>query len=205
MPVFEQTVTEGITSETQTFISPPRSRAALRKDKKAVRAFVEAQTRLGTFDGRVAHLEGLCQRTAGVREGRRPSAPDFGSRAWYAKDILVAIRLVREALARNEWQLAASEAVLVGALATEAEAKFRWGDLLLGRARVLKNRELSQRSADARHANATERDREIIVARRLYRAKRPTGSTRALALWIAHQLDMPFGTVRDRLRTIGLR
>jgi hypothetical protein len=57
MPIRKQTVTDGIMSETQTTISPPRSRSELREDKQALRAIVEEHTRRCTFDGRVPGLD----------------------------------------------------------------------------------------------------------------------------------------------------
>lgn len=118
---------------------------------------------------------------------------------------MFALRTVRDALAHDEPQLAASEAVLVGALAAEAEAKFRWGDVLLRQARATKNRELSRRSAAVRQKAAVDRDREIAVESLAYRKKHPTHSTRCLANWIARELEIRVGTVRDRLRKRGIR
>jgi hypothetical protein len=202
MAVHKQTVTDGITSETVTIISAPRSRSELREDTKAIRAIVKEQNRRCTFDGRVRDLERTAQRTSGVRKNAHQARPAYGSREWYAEEILSAIQVVRDALARGESQLATSEAVIVGALAAEAEAKFRWGDLLLRRARITKNRELSQRSANMRRATTADRDTAIIAASRAYRKDHPTHSTRNMAMSIARGLDMKAGTVRDRLRKL---
>jgi hypothetical protein len=205
MPVRKQMVTDGITSARQIVINPPRSRSELRADKKALRVIVEEDIRRRTFDGRVADLERLCRRTPGVRTDHRPPSTVFGSRAWYAEEILSAVEDVRDALKRDDPQLATSEAVVVGALAAEAEAKFRWGDVLLRDARVKQNREFSQRSTTARRATVEDRDHAIIAAARTYRKKYRMDSTRAMARSIAGPLDMKFGTVRDRLRKRGVR
>lgn len=205
MPIYKHTVTDGITSEMHFFISAPRSASELRKDKNAIRAIVEEHNRRCTFDGRVAELERTCQRTPGV-SGEGPQAPPvFGSRAWYAREILFTMQVVRDALVRNEPQLAASEAVLIGLLAAEAEAKFRWGHLLLRQARHTKNRELSQRSADMRRAATADRDTSIMALSRAYRGRHPTHSKRSMAMSIARELDMKVGTVRDRLRKLRIR
>jgi hypothetical protein len=205
MGVRQQTVTDGITSETQTVISAPRSRLELREDEKAIRALVAEQNRVSTFSGRVADLERTCRHMPGLGRDGHQQRPAYGSRAWYAEEILSSIQVVRDAFARGDSQLAASEAVVVGALAAAAEAKFRWGGLMLQRARRTKNRELSQRSADARRATTADRDTGIIAASRAYRVKHPTHSTRNMAMSIASSIDMKAGTVRDRLRRLNIR
>ena len=204
MAVHKQTVTDGITSETQTIFSAPRSRSELREDMKAIRAIAVEHNRRCTFDGRVVDLERTCRRTAGIRGGRHQTQPAYGSQAWYAEEILFAMQVVRDALARGESQLAASEAVVVGAMAAAAEAKFRWGDLLLRHARRTKNRELSQRSANSRRAATAEQDSEIMTKSREYRKRHPEHSMRTMATSIARSLDMKTGTVRDRLRKLQI-
>lgn len=205
MPVRKYTVTDGITSETQTYVGAPRSRSELREDLKAIRGLVKEHNQRCTFDGLVVDLERACRRTSGVRRKADHPRPAFGSRAWYAEEILTAIQAVRSALTRNEPDLAASEAVIVGALATEAEAKFRWGHVLLQAARRDKNRELSQRAAAARRAATIDRDSVIITASKVYRDKHPRHSTRTMAAVIAKPLDLKAGTVRDRLRKLNIR
>jgi hypothetical protein len=206
MPIHKRLLRDGITTQATTVISAPRSRRDLREDMKALRVLVQANNRLSTFDGRVADLEQFCRR----HRSSLASPAAFGSRAWYADTILGVIGAVRHALARGDVQLALSEAVEVGAWATEAQAKFgTWADLLLREARIRKNRELSPRGGAARRAKAAERDNEVILAARRYRSRHPDvtpeHSTRALAKMIARDLDMKEGTVRGRLRTLGLR
>jgi len=205
MPVRQVIVRDGITAEARVYLGAPRSRAALRHDPKAIRAIVMDHNRCATFDGLVAELERTCRGTAGVRTRRDHPPPAFGSRAWYAEEILMAMAAVRHALAHNTPQVAAAEAVWLGVLATEAHAKFQWGDVLLRRARRIKNRELSRRSADARRAKTLDQDTALIKARRDYRARHPTHSTRRMAAAIAGPLDSTAGTVRDRLGKLGLR
>jgi hypothetical protein len=94
---------------------------------------------------------------------------------------------------------------LVGVLAAEADAKFRWGSVLLQGARLAKNRELSRRGVIARQAETADRDQAIVDASRTYRAKHPLHSTRTMSAWIARHLDLAVGTVRDRLRKCGIR
>ena len=219
MPIHKRIVRDGITTQATTVISAARSRHELREDQKTLRALVQANNRLSTFDGRVADLEQFCHRnrsspassaTARGADSLRPIPPAFGSLRWYADTILGVIGAVRHALARGDVQLALSEAVEVGAWATEAQAKFGpWADLLLREARTRKNRELSPRGGAARRAKAAERDDEIIPAARRYRTRFPDvtreHSTRAMAKLIARDLDMKVGTVRGRLRTLRLR
>jgi len=158
MAVHRQTVTDGITSETQTIISASRSCSELPEEMKAIRAIVAEHNLRCTFDGRVVELEHTCRRTAGVRGDGHQPRPAHGSQAWCAEEILFAMQVVRDALARGDSQLAASEAVVVGAMAAAAEAKFRWGDRLRRLARLTKNRELSQRSAKSRRVATAEQD-----------------------------------------------
>ena len=205
MPVRKRTVTDGITSDTAIVISAPRSPLETRQDTDALRAIVEEHNRRATFDGLVVELERTCRQIPRSRGADRLQGPAYGSRAWYADAILSAIHVVRDALARHAPQLATAEAVRVGALAAEAEAKFRWGDLLLRRARRTKNRELSQRSVRARREATAERDTAIAVEARTYREKHPRPSIRQMAQFLSGSLDMPVGTVRDRLRKLGIR
>ncbi len=214
MPVHKRIVRDGITSDERIVITAPRSRQELRKDKKALRALAKENNRLNTFDGRVADLEKFCSRnrsslTRSVKmpggKIRLPIPPAYGSLAWYAEIILGVISAVRDALARDDVQCALSEAVEVGAWATEAQAKFStWADLLLHEARTRKNRELSSLGAAAVRAKAAERDSDIITEARLYRTRHRDvtreHSTRHMAKTIASRLDMKEGTVRDRLR-----
>ena len=205
MPVRQVIVRDGITAEARVYLGAPRSRAALRHDSKAIRAIVTDHNRCATFDGLVAELERTCRGTAGVRTRRDHPPPAFGSEARYAEEILMVIAAVRHALTHNSPQVAAAEAVRLGVLATEAKAKFQWGDALLEGARRRKNRDLSRRSADARRAITRDRDTALINARRDYRATHPTHSTRSMARALAGPLAMKVGTVRDRLRKLGLR
>src|SRR5262249_16615273 len=162
---------------------------------------------------RIGQLEQICIRiladsnepvvsdSENVQERNRPMS---GSRAWYAKTILMSIGAVRLALQHSNIQLALSEAVELGAWATEAQAKYQWADLLLLEARTRKNRALSQRAAVVRRAQATERDKDIQRHAQQYRARHRDvtreHSTRSMAKHIARALEMKEGTVRDRLR-----
>lgn len=65
-----------------------------------------------TFDERVAHLERLC---------RRQVTGDSGARVYAARRILSMIAEVRSSLSACDWQRAASDAVVVGALALQAD------------------------------------------------------------------------------------
>jgi hypothetical protein len=131
--------------------------------------------------------------------------PVRGSRAWYARNILLAIGAAQGARARNDVSLAMSEAVEVGVWATEAQAKFGpWPTVLFREAQARTNRELGRRGAAAVRQRADERDREILTEAAVYRRKFPDvtfqHSTRSMAKHIARALDMKDGTVRDRLR-----
>jgi hypothetical protein len=192
----------------------------MREDQERLLALAQENIQINTFDGRVANVEEFCRRhrssdTCSVMvngmECLLPVAPPTGSEAWYADAILRVIASVRDALARGDMQLALSEAVEVGALVSEARAKFsNWADVLLQEARTRKNRELSRRSAAARRADAMRRDAEdILRLADAYRARHPEvtrdHSTRNMARAIARDLEMKEGTVRDRLYKRGRR
>ncbi len=109
----------------------PTDRAAWERFKE------EAKRRayLITFEGRIEHLERVCQNTPGILPDRALDArPPEHSRARYAEDILRAIRSVRHYIARGDASYAASEALIVGALAAEAEARHSWPEMKAWRA-----------------------------------------------------------------------
>lgn len=174
----KHTVTDGITSETRILVGRARSAAELDRDVNAIRTLVRDHNRACAFDGQISKLERTCRRAARRGPDSSQTEPQFGSQRWYASRILLAIHAVRAALAKNDSELAASEAVLVGVLAAEAQAKFHWRNLLLQRARAVKNRELGRRSADARAAEVRKRDDEIREAICNYRLRHPRSSTR---------------------------
>jgi hypothetical protein len=214
MPIGKQIVRDGITSESRVTVTSPRSRQQLREDEKAIRALAAEHNLLSTFDGRVASLERFCHRhsagtrsiTLGDRQLVVPIEPTFGSLSWYAASILLVIAAARAALARGDVQLAMSEAVEVGALATEAQAKFsNWADLLLREARIRKNRELGLRGRAALRTRTVERYQEFAALATRYCARYPTYSMRQLAKKIADEQDLNEGTVRHRLRKLGIR
>jgi hypothetical protein len=219
MPVYQRTVEQGITRETQMVIGTarsdaPRSAQQAESDKQALHAFFQQQHQLNSFDGRVDKVEQHCRQMlaeharggpALTEKDATPNGPAFGSQEWYAKQILMAIGAARSAQLRGHMSLAMSEAVEVGAWVTEAQAKFGpWANVLLGEARSRKNRELGRRGAASVRRKAETRDREILQAAAAYRRMFPDvsteHSTRNMARHIAGDLAMKEGTVRDRLR-----
>lgn len=93
-------------------------------DIKAIRAVIEKHNARAHFDGRVADLERTCSRD--LRKRKAMQLLRAGSRAWYANRILLAIAATRHWLNAGEAQFAASEAVVVGALAGQASARHQW-------------------------------------------------------------------------------
>jgi hypothetical protein len=65
MPIRRHTITDGITSETQTIITPARSREELREDKKAI-----------------LRLRGGTEPTQHVRRPRRGSGAHLSADSW---------------------------------------------------------------------------------------------------------------------------
>jgi hypothetical protein len=104
-------------------------------DQAAWNRFKEAmkeRARLATFEGRIEQLEVICQRMPGTRPNRPLDVHlEEHSQAWYAEEILRAIRFVRHHLERGQASHAAAEALTVGALAAEAEARLNWPEMRL--------------------------------------------------------------------------
>lgn len=204
MAVRKIIIREGITEEVETRIGAPHTKAELRATLRGIRTAFQKEARLMTFDGRVADLERVCRRV----RGRKRDDPPFGSRAWYARRILQATRAVREALARGDVQLALSDAVEVGDLATEAKAKFgSWKKILLDEASTAKSRELAKRAVEERRKRAQEdlSDDDIDRDARRHFAAHPTHSMRRMAAAIAGPLDAKKNTILSRLHRRGVR
>lgn len=149
MPIYERIVTDGITSEIQTVITAPLDEAALI-------AYVTEHNRRATFDGFVGDLEATCRREPPGSEDERMS-PVYGSRFWYAREILMAIGATRHWLKQGHADIATAEAVRVGALAAEAHATHDWPLVQLG----IKNRQSTKKAARTRGKNQTAEARAL--------------------------------------------
>lgn len=104
----------------------PMDAAAWKRFKEAMKE----RARLGTFDGRIEQLEAICQRIPGTWPNRPPEArPEEHSQAWYAEEILRAIRFVRHNLQQGHASHAAAEALIVGVLAAEAGVRLKWQEM----------------------------------------------------------------------------
>jgi hypothetical protein len=91
----------------------------------------EKQARLATFEGSIEQMERACLKTPGAWPNRtNPNTPPSKlSLAWYAEEILFAIKSARRLLAAGQADYAAGEAVLIGALAAESEARHDWPEM----------------------------------------------------------------------------
>ena len=201
MPIRRDILTDGITSEPQIIISAPL-------DEGDLLAYVQEHNRewdrCGMFAGRVADLERLCRRDfdawrASVQH-RESIAIEYGSREWYAREILIVIAEVREALTRGDWQRAASDAVVVGALAAEAEAKLHWLVVKLG----IKNRTSTQAAGRTRGANIAKeaRDLDRQIQRTLDRYK--SSDSRPTVRMLARDLEKDRRTIGRHLKRMGI-
>ncbi len=184
-------VTDGITSETRTLISAPVEAADLT-------AFVTENNQRATFDGRVAPLEHICRRTPGRRgHGKEPV---FGSRAWYADEILLAISAVRHWLKTGHADVAAAEAMAVGALAAEAVARHHWPIVQLG----IKNRKSTQAAGRERGKQTTrtakELDRQILDTINRYK----TSDERLTVRKLAQILEVSEKTIQRHRDKMGI-
>src|SRR6478735_8993838 len=200
MPIRKQIVTDGITSESQAVISGPL-------DIMDALAFAKEHNRewrlRRTFDGRVADLERLCRKDVDLwlasGQGAEPPVVNYGTREWYARELLAAISEVREALTRENWQLAASTAVTVGALAAEAQAKHHWPVVRLG----IKRTRDTQRSGRGRGKQLTKTARaNDHKTRQLAQKYRLSDGMDEVTLieFIASSLGQHPQTIRQRLK-----
>jgi hypothetical protein len=95
------------------------------------KADARERARLATFEGSIEQMERACLKTPGAWPNRtNPNTPPSKlSRAWYAEEILFAIKSARRLLAAGQADYAAGEAVLIGALAAESEARHDWPEM----------------------------------------------------------------------------
>jgi hypothetical protein len=168
------------------------------------------QARLATFEGRIERLESVCLKTPGILPNRAiDNPPPEHSRAWYAEEILLAIRSTRHHLDHSQAEYAAGEAILIGALAAEAEARHNWPEVRQWRNLCQRNRELAQKRgrsvSDAADARACEIRDAAAEYRRLHPYHSRNSSTRALARHVAHELGVKLPTVRGHLRKLSIR
>lgn len=97
---------------------------------KRYKAAAKESARRATFEFRVGQLEAICRDTPGAWPNRAPDErPEEHSQAWYAEEILFAIRAARSHLERGLASYAATEALTIGALAAEANARLYWQEL----------------------------------------------------------------------------
>lgn len=168
------------------------------------------QARLATFEGRIEQLERICRSTPGVLPNRAADPrPPKHSRAWYAEEILFAIRAARHHLAHGQASHAASEAVVIGFLAAEAEASHNWPAVRQWNDLRLRNQVSARKRGRDLSEAAQHRARAIQDAADKYRRQHPyhprTNSTRSMARDLAHRLGQKYNTVRDHLRKLGIR
>jgi hypothetical protein len=136
-----------------------------------------------TFDGRVAHLERLCRARRDAPESRR---------------ILIAIAEVRDALACGDWQRAASDAVVVGALAGHADARV-WPAVRGWLQFLTKQRARSVAGVATKRDERAREDEVFLADVAAARSKHPGHSVRA----IAGVLLRKHGRSGDRDKALG--
>lgn len=191
MPVVTRVRSDGVTSETMTTIKAPL-------DETDILAFVREHNRRATFAGRIADLERVCRQTPGRRiEGHEPP-PRCHSRQWYAEEILLAISAARQWLESGHADFAASEAVVVGALAAEAEARHNWPELKRWNEYRAKQHARSIAGIQAKRDNTARHDQALLAAVRAAYLKHPDYSRRAIASTLLSQ----YGRSGDRRKAI---
>jgi hypothetical protein len=165
---------------------------------------------LTTFEGRIENLERLCRSIPGVLSNRPIEEPPAEhTRAWYAEKILRNIEQVRHHLHRGEGDFAASQAVIVGAWAADAEARLNWPEMRRWREWCESNRESARKRGRDVSEAAYDLARQVKGAAEEYRRKHPyhprAGSTRGMARDLARKLQRNCNTVRTHLRKLGIR
>lgn len=163
-------------------------------DKAALVAYVTEHNRRATFDGRVADLERICRRDLPMSD----ELPTEDSRPWFAREILLAISAARHWLKRGEADFAASEAVIVGALAATAEARHNWPELKRWNEYLAKQRARSLAGVVTKRDNTVRRDAVLLASVRAARLKHPGHSRRA----IANTLLSQYGRSGDRQKAL---
>ena len=146
-------------------------------DRAAIVVYAREHNRRATFDGRIAELEQICRRDL------PPSGviPTSESRAWYAKEIVDAVGVVRLWLAQGQADIAAAEAVVVGMLAARAGARHHWPEVRRWSAHLETLRRGSQAGAQATRERAARRAAPLRAAVETCRRKHPGWSARAIA------------------------
>ena len=196
---------DGIVSHPCSIVTPPLDEAELENQKAAARALAADLEARSTFDGRVSELEQLCKRLRREKPEdpkAQPEVPEFGSQAWYAAEILLSMKIVRTALAGGDAERAASEAVVVGALAAEAEARHHWPVVALGAKRLADVRRAGRARGQEIAARARREDQRTIELVSQYRSAPTIGHT--LVGFLAERLDRNAQTIRRRLKRLGI-
>jgi hypothetical protein len=95
------------------------------------KADARERARWATFEGSIEQMERACLKIPDAWPNRaNPNTPPSKlSRAWYAEEILFAIKSARRLLAAGQAEYAAGEAVLIGALAAESGARHDWPEM----------------------------------------------------------------------------
>ena len=119
-----------------------------------------------------------------------------------AREIFRMIAEVREALERGHWQRAASDAVAVGVLAAEADAKHQWPIVQLGLKRRRDTRMAGRARGERITAAARQQDSLIRKLVRQYETSDEREGT--LVSFLARRLGRDKKTIRRRLKMLGL-
>ncbi len=194
-------------SEKPTYSTRMRSRQdAFERFKEEMKQAAD----FATFEGRIKELERVCLNTPGMGLGGVDEPkPSNRSRAWYAEKILVTIGLVRDFLRRGQADYAASEAVMVGVWAEEAEARHNWPEVRKW-SKLCEQNSKSAKDRGRKVSDAAKKLAEALQSAALeYRSthpyKPPANSTRAMARHLARKLGKNENTIRHHLQKLGIQ
>lgn len=160
--------------------------------------------RYSTFEGMVEDLEPICLRYAPETTTTMLGEPQ--SDAWYASQILIAIRAVRHHLERGEPSHAAAEAVRIGGFAGSWPQAKEWRKKLehLQRIGARGGRATSEKAQILELDVEEEEEEEERKIRRETPYERRY-STIWLAETIGRRLDQKKDTVRGHLRRLHIK
>jgi hypothetical protein len=194
-----QTETDGITTTTRETFDGLHDRMS-KADAQALVAAVKRSQANPSFEVKIREIEPELQE---LRDGGS-DAPRYGSRAYYAREMLDTITRVRRL--RNMYSPAGVDAALaaamrVGWLAAEWTAK-GWPDLQLGQAHRAHQKARARQGVRAKRENRAPGDRTLLEAVRVYRAKHPTAKSRAVARGLVVDYGRPYQGPLERSKAI---
>jgi hypothetical protein len=170
-------------------------------DIAALAAYTIAHNQRATFEGRIAELERICRRDL-------PPPGEIAvaeSRAWYAKEILDTIGVVRHWLAQGQADIAAGETLVVGMLAARAGARHHWPEVQKWTAKLDVLRTASKAGAATNRQQAAQRATPLRTDVETCRLKHPEWSVNRIAQALLQAHGRQSGDRKNDLAALAKR